>query len=160
MTDEPRDPYAAPADGSPSWGGPPPGHSQPPPVWGGPPPGYPPQGYPPQGYGPGYGPAGYGQPGYGPAYFVVARTNSKAGWALGLGIAGFFLCPLTGIAAVIVGGQAKEEIRRTHEQGDGMATAGVILGWILCALMVLVVVFFIGVVLLGATADEYARYIG
>lgn len=134
------------------YGGPPPGSYGDPnqggPQQGGPPPGYyggPPQSGPPPGY---YGPP----PGYPVAgYYAAPRTNSKAGWALGLGIAGFFLCPLTGIAAVVIGGQAKDEIRRTREQGEGMATAGVVLGWILCGLMALGVVFFLfAVVLAGA----------
>lgn len=91
---------------------------------------------------PGYGPA----PGYGPPGYAYRRTNSKAGWALGLGIAGFVLCPLTGVAALILGRQAKEEIRRTGEDGEGMATAGFVLGIILCVLMAIGVLFVIAAV--------------
>jgi hypothetical protein len=78
-----------------------------------------------------------------PGYSGYRPTNSKAGWALGLGIAGFILCPLTGIGALLLGRQAKEEIRRTGEGGEGMATAGVILGAILCVLMALGLLFVV-----------------
>ena len=133
---------------SPYGGAPQPGYygAPQPGAYGGPQQGGPQQGGPPPGY---YGPP----PGYPVAgYYAAPRTNSKAGWALGLGIAGFFLCPLTGIAAVVIGGQAKDEIRRTREQGEGMATAGVVLGWILCALMALGAVLFLLFVL--ARADS------
>src|SRR5215210_7941389 len=112
----------------------PPGYGQPP-GYGPPPPGY----GPPGGYS--YGPPGYGPPGY-PGYYGNPRTNSKAIWSLVLGIAAFVMCPLTGIAALIVGRQAKDEIARTREQGEGMASAGVILGSIACGLMAIGLVFF------------------
>jgi hypothetical protein len=89
----------------------------------GPPPGYGQPGFGTPGYGPppGYGQPGYHQPGYGmpPGYPGYRRTNSKAGWALGLGIAGFVLCPLTGIAVLILGRQAEAEIRQNGEDGEG-----------------------------------------
>lgn len=157
MTDEQNESYGTtPADQPPASGfggpqsGPPPGYYGGPPL-GAPPPGFyggPQQSGPPPGY---YGPP----PGYPPAYYGNPRTNSKAGWALGLGIVGFFTCPLTGIAAVILGGQAKEEIRYTREQGEGMASAGVVLGWILCGLMALAVVgFLLVLVLAGARSGQ------
>ncbi len=119
----------------------------PPPGYGAPPPGY---GQPPWGYGP---PGYYVPPGYGPpAYYGYRPTNSKAGWALGLGIAAYFLCPLTSIAAIIIGGQAKEEIRRTGESGEGMATAGVVLGWIGCGLMFLGLAIFVIAVIAASNA--------
>jgi hypothetical protein len=57
------------------------------------------------------------------------RTNGTAIGALVCGI----LTPmygLTAIPAVILGHKAKAEIRKTGEQGDGLATAGVVLGWL------------------------------
>lgn len=87
--------------------------------------------------GPTSAPPGYYPPGfYPPGYYGPAPTNSKAGWSLALGLAGFMVCPLTAVGAIILGNQAKEEIRRSHEQGEGMATAGVILGWVMCGLAV------------------------
>lgn len=110
-------------------------------------PGQPGYGGPP-GFGPppGYGGApGYGQPGYGqPGYAGYRRTNSKAIWSLGLSIASWVIWPAA-IAAVVIGVQAKGEIRHTHEDGDGMATAGIVIGAVTCALGALFLLFFIGV---------------
>ncbi|MGY1602342.1 DUF4190 domain-containing protein [Geodermatophilus sp. SYSU D00815] len=95
-------------------------HPGQPPAYG-PPPGYgpPPQYGPPQGYPPPY-------PVYGPptnalaiAALVCALTVAPVG--LGLGIA------------------ARKQIRRSGEQGDGMALAAVIIGGIVTGIWVLVV---------------------
>jgi hypothetical protein len=37
---------------------------------------------------------------------------------------------VTGIPAVVLGHMARAEIRRTGEQGDGLAVAGLVLGWL------------------------------
>ena len=64
-----------------------------------------------------------------------------------LGIVGLVVCQLVGIAAIIVGNQAKQEIDSSGGQleGRGMAVAGVVMGWVAVGLMVLglVVVFFV-----------------
>jgi hypothetical protein len=60
-------------------------------------------------------------------------TNDKALISLIAGILGVTLLPLIGsIVAVITGGMAKREIRDSAGAygGDGMATAGLVLGWI------------------------------
>ncbi len=67
------------------------------------------------------------------------QSSSLAVISLIAGIASFFILPLLGaIAAVITGGMAKKEIRASHGRmtGEGMATAGQILGWINIALAV------------------------
>src|SRR3990170_7165944 len=64
-------------------------------------------------------------------------TNSNALISLIAGILGLTLLPLIGsIVAVIVGGIARREIRASAGAygGGGMATAGVVLGWIGIAL--------------------------
>lgn len=89
------------------------------------------------GYGPGYTPAPYMQP---------KRTNGKAVAAMVLGIAGFVSgCFFTHIPAVILGHQARAEIDRSNGtlDGRGMATAGVILGWIGIGLVALASVILI-----------------
>ena len=48
--------------------------------------------------------------------------------------------PLATIPAVVLGHMARGQIRRTGEQGAGMALAGLILGWIGVGFTVLVVV--------------------
>jgi len=71
---------------------------------------------------------------------VYQQTSSLAVISLISGIASFFILPLLGaIAAIITGNMAKKEIRQAAGRlsGEGMATAGLILGWINIALGVI-----------------------
>lgn len=71
---------------------------------------------------------------------VYQQTSSLAVISLISGIASFFILPLLGaIAAIITGNMAKKEIRQGAGRlsGEGMATAGLILGWINIALGVI-----------------------
>jgi Domain of unknown function (DUF4190) len=73
------------------------------------------------------------------AYPPVRPTNGLAVAALVCGIAAF----VTGIAcipAIVCGHIARRQIRRTGEQGDGLALAGLILGYVSVALFVVAVV--------------------
>ena len=70
----------------------------------------------------------------------LARTNSLAITSLICGIAQFMFGPLATIPAVVCGHVARNQIRRTGEQGAGMALAGLILGWIGVGFTVLVVI--------------------
>ena len=90
-----------------------------------PPPGY---GYPPPAYGQQYP---YGQYPYGPP-----PTNPMAIAAL---VVAFVFPPV----AIFLGVSARRQIRRTGEQGDGLALAGIIMGSIATALFVLLIVFWI-----------------
>ncbi|MEV5613478.1 DUF1707 and DUF4190 domain-containing protein [Streptomyces sp. NPDC052225] len=65
-----------------------------------------------------------------PAPLPPPPTNSKAIGALSCGVATFLTMGATGIPAVILGHMARAEIRRTGEQGDGMAVGGLVLGWL------------------------------
>jgi Domain of unknown function (DUF4190) len=122
-----QDPYAAPASGAPSSG-------QPyPPPYGQPASGQPHYGQPDAGKG-GYGGQPYGGQPYGgqpypPQYPPVASTNTMAILAL---VFAFIFSP----AAIIMGHVAKKQIRQTGEQGDGLATAGLWLGYIFTGLYV------------------------
>jgi uncharacterized protein DUF4190/uncharacterized protein DUF1707 len=69
----------------------------------------------------------------------LATTNSLAIASLICGIAQFMFGPLATIPAVVCGHMARSQIRRTGEQGAGMALAGLILGWIGVGFTVLVV---------------------
>lgn len=65
-----------------------------------------------------------------PVYAPRTRTNPLAVTSLVLGLLclptfGFF-----GIPAVVTGHLAKNQLPRTGEDGDGMATAGLVLGWL------------------------------
>jgi hypothetical protein len=70
----------------------------------------------------------------------AARTNSLAITSLICGIAQFMFGPLATITAVVCGHVARSQIRRTGEQGAGMALAGLILGWVGIGLTVLVLI--------------------
>jgi Domain of unknown function (DUF4190)/Domain of unknown function (DUF1707) len=91
-------------------------------------------------------------PGGGPVAPPPAqKTNSLAITSMICGIAQFMFGPLATIPAVVCGHMARHQIRRTGEQGAGMALAGLILGWIGVAFTVLVV---IGAVLLVVAASR------
>lgn len=102
---------------------------------------------PPPGQAPAYGqPPAYGQtPSYGqaPAYGAYgqaapAKTNTLAVVSLISSIAAFVVLPfVASIVAVITGHMALGQIKKTGEQGHGMALAGTIIGWVGIALAVL-----------------------
>jgi Domain of unknown function (DUF4190) len=108
-------------------------------------PNYPPPGdpnaYPPGGYPPGqYPPQFYAQP---------RKTNSLALTSMIVSICSVALCPIVGIVGAIMGHKAKAQIRATGEDGDGMATAGIIVGWVVFGLFIAFIVVYaiiIGVV--------------
>jgi hypothetical protein len=146
-TPAPQQPgWDQPGDGQPGYGQP--GYGQP---------GYGQPGYGQPGYGqPGYGQPGYGQPGYGGPSDPTAgygqagpwsqqgaygqpygyppmsgsSLNTRARTSLILGVVSLICCGLIlGPAAVFEGYRAKQEIERDPRlTGDGMATAGMVLG--------------------------------
>jgi hypothetical protein len=80
-----------------------------------------------------------------PPYPLVRPTNGLAIAALVCGIAAF-VTGITCIPAIICGHTARGQIRRTGEQGDGMALAGLILGYVSLVLyiaLVLAIVFLV-----------------
>src|SRR6516165_5293169 len=74
-----------------------------------------------------------------PARQVVATTNGLAVASLGCGLAQFVFGPLTTIPAIVLGHVARHQIRRTGEQGAGMALAGLLLGWAAVVLGIIVI---------------------
>ncbi|NMR20710.1 DUF4190 domain-containing protein [Cellulomonas fimi] len=168
----PQDPYAAgrepeqpgtsggstPRDTPPAYGSQPPPYGSPPPAYGSQPPAY---GSQPPAYGsqpPAYGsqPPAYGsQPQYGAGdYYGGPGTypkNSLAVWSLVLALVGFFICSFfTGIPAIIVGNKAKRAAAEGQANNPGLATAGIVIGWIVTVLGVLVA---IGVIALLASGN-------
>src|SRR5262245_39756657 len=106
-------------------------------------PNYPPStppGYPPYPQSP-YGQQTYGQPyGY-PVAGPIAQTNTMAILSL---VMAFVFAPL----GIVFGHIGKKQIRLSGEQGDGLATAGLIISYVFtslyvvgCALVVLGVIF-------------------
>lgn len=66
-----------------------------------------------------------------PAYAPPARrTDPLAVAALVLGLAGFVTFGTTALPAVVCGYLARARARERNESGDGMATAGLVLGWL------------------------------
>jgi len=78
-----------------------------------------------------------------PVYQPAMSTNSLARASLILGVAEFFSMGLTAIPAVICGHLAKSEMRQTGQRGDGMATAGLVLGYMAIIFWGIVVVLAI-----------------
>jgi hypothetical protein len=94
---------------------------------------------------PQYGAAGYG--------FASTAKNSLGVWALVLGIVSIVACGLfAGIPAIIVGNHAKRAVAEGQANNGGMATAGVILGWISIALTVLGIIF--GIIAFAASGGS------
>jgi hypothetical protein len=144
-----------PAYGGPSYPAPPPQYGQP---------------YPPPGYGGGYGqqseagyggPMGYsGPPGYPGSYNPYqpyqhrpSETNGLAIGSLITSITGLVLgIPLTifcylgmviPVAGAVLGIVALNQIKRTHQQGRGLAIAGIAVGATALVLLALVVITFL-----------------
>jgi Domain of unknown function (DUF4190)/DUF1707 SHOCT-like domain len=92
-----------------------------------------------------------------PAYQVVRprpaaqATNGLAVASLVCGLMQVFTLGITAIPAVILGHAARGQIRRSGERGDGMATAGLVLGWLGIAFFVLIVV---GVAAMAVTSGH------
>jgi len=89
-----------------------------------------------------YGQQPYGAPGYGAPYNPT--TNVMAILSL---VFAFVFAPV----AIVLGHMAKKQIRERGEQGEGLATAGLVLGYIftgigvvICAIYVIVIVAAVG----------------
>ncbi|GAA4476126.1 DUF4190 domain-containing protein [Phytohabitans houttuyneae] len=121
-------------------------------------PGYPvsgqpiPQGYaaPPQGY------AAPMYPGYAP-YPPSPPTNGMAIAALVCSLAGIATCISAPVGAIL-GHIARKQIRERGEGGDGLALAGIIVGWILTGLLVLVIAFYVVIIILAINSESGTTY--
>jgi hypothetical protein len=63
------------------------------------------------------------------AYQPPVGTNSMAIASMVLGVAEFFTAGLTAIPAVVCGHIARRQMRLTSERGEGLATGGLVLGY-------------------------------
>ena len=70
----------------------------------------------------------------------VARVNGLAIASLACGLAQFAFGPLATIPAIVLGHMARRQIKRSGEQGAGLALAGLILGWAAVILGILILV--------------------
>jgi uncharacterized protein DUF1707/uncharacterized protein DUF4190 len=71
----------------------------------------------------------------------VTKTNGFAIASLACGLAQLVFGPLATIPAIVFGHVARGQIKRTGEQGAGLALAGLILGW---AAVILGIVLVLG----------------
>lgn len=104
------------------------------------------------GYPPGYPQSGY--PAYG--YGVVPPTNGMAIASMivsivgALGICAWGVGAYIGVVGAILGHVARRQIRERGEGGDGMALAGIIIGWIATGIALLATVIIVVAVVLRA----------
>jgi hypothetical protein len=75
---------------------------------------------------------------------VPRRTNSMAVASLVCGLAQPFTVGLTTLPAVILGHMAHGQIRRTGEEGNALATVGLVLGWLGIGFAVLLIIALAG----------------
>lgn len=87
--------------------------------------------------------------GYPPAP-APPTTNGLAIAALVCSIVGVASC-ITAPVGAILGHVARRQIRERGEGGDGMALAGIIIGWVLTALMLLVIALYVVVFIVAVT---------
>jgi hypothetical protein len=81
-------------------------------------------------------------------YQPPVSTNSLARASLVLGVAEFFTMGLTAIPAIICGHMAKREMRQTGQRGDGLATSGLVLGYMAVIFWgILIVLSIVGAVI-------------
>ena len=74
-------------------------------------------------------------------------TNGTAVAALVCGILGVTACPLVlSVVALVLGYNARSDLRQpsSREQGDGLATAGIVMGWIGVGISVVIALLFAG----------------
>lgn len=90
---------------------------------------------------------------------VAVQNNGMAVASMVLGLIGILFCGFTSILAIIFGHVAQSQIKRTGEGGGGMATAGLILGYIVTGVWVLIWIFYLGlwaaIVGSGAATSTY-----
>jgi hypothetical protein len=126
-----------------------------------PPPPYDPAGQQPPPYYPGYPPPPYyGANPYYPYGYPRRETDGLAiaslvvSCAAVLGLCSYGVGGVLGIVGAILGHVARGRIRRTGQGGDGMALAGIIVGW---ALTVVCIVLALGLIYLFTHAQQFDR---
>lgn len=90
-------------------------------------------------YGSHAGPQSYAQA----AYAQAPQRNNLALFSLILSIVGLATGGLTAIGGIVLGHMAKQQIRRTGETGEDLATWGLILGYVVAGITVLALLFWL-----------------
>ncbi len=78
----------------------------------------------------------------------VPTTNRLAAASLAFGLGQFLVGPLATIPAIVCGHVARGQIRRTGDEGSGLALAGLLLGW---GAVIVVIVAFLGLMAAGTS---------
>ncbi|MDQ1216548.1 DUF4190 domain-containing protein [Microbacterium arborescens] len=146
MSDQPQPQQPYPAPGQPASGAP-----VPPPA--------PPYATPPQQQA--YQPAGYPPPAYGQGGgYQPQKTNTLAVVSMIASIVGFiWLLPVIGsVAGVIMGHISLSQIKRTNENGRGMALAGLIVGYAGLALAIVGIIIVASLIGWAIEQDSYSTY--
>lgn len=91
-------------------------------------------------------------PGYGPSPTGQPATNTLAIVSLICSLAGLFVWVSAPVGAIL-GHIARKQIRERGEQGEGMAMAGIIVGWVLTGIFVLCCIGYIGVIVFAVSQD-------
>lgn len=108
--------------------------------------------------------AGYGAPqdgtypnyGYQTPILVASapRTNALAIASLVCALTGLALCGVPSIVGAILGHVARRQIKERGEAGDGLALAGIICGWIIFGLMLLLGLGYVGLIAYAINQDS------
>lgn len=106
-------------------------------------------------------PVVYQQPSYSYAPAPVMQpsvaTNSTATMALVLSLVGFLFW-ITAPIGAIMGHIAKSQINKTGEQGRGVATAAIVIGWILTIIPIVLGLIFLLLMTAGLIAGTNSTY--
>ena len=86
-----------------------------------------------------------------PRPFTPQGTNGLAVGSFVCGLLQLFTFGLTAIPAVILGHNARRQIRQTGQRGDGLAVTGLILGWLGLAMFTLVVIGLVATAVMAST---------
>lgn len=106
----------------------------PPPPYGQPPGHQPQQGWGQQGWG--QQPQGY----YPPQYYGPMQQKTTNGLAIASMVLGIvWIYWIGSILALVLGYVARKQIRERNQNGDGMAIAGIVLGWVGVGFLVLII---------------------
>ncbi|GAB2946707.1 hypothetical protein GCM10027280_39370 [Micromonospora polyrhachis] len=104
-------------------------------------------------------------PGYGyPMIAAAPPTNGMSIAALVvsivgiLGLCGYGLGGYIGIIGAILGHVSRRQIREKGESGDGMALAGIIVGWIATAIALIATLAIIGFIVWAANYEPTTDY--
>ena len=82
------------------------------------------------------------------------KRNSKAMASVAIGILGLIIPVAASIVAIVLGYRARSEIAEGPERGAGLATTGIVLGWLGVVIGIVWVVVFLTAILSAGEARE------